>query len=194
MHVTLPLQNESKSAMKLVLEPMSEYFFVQPGEKVEVHGVFDGVTSNLTFTVAPNDGFLVLYAPGEITGFIDHFKQINDRHGHGRGDDVLQRFAVLLRERMRRSDVICRFGGEEFVLLVDNCVQPALVDILETIMQQFSAMRFGAGGDALAGCTFSAGVAVLDVDGHDFESLVRVADARMYRAKADGRARIRTSD
>jgi len=125
---------------------------------------------------------------------IDHFKQINDRHGHGRGDDVLQQFAVLLRERMRRSDVICRFGGEEFVLLVDNCVQPALVDILETIMQQFSAMRFGAGGDALAGCTFSAGVAVLDVDGHDFESLVRVADARMYRAKADGRARIRTSD
>ena len=73
MHVTLPLQNESKSALKLVLEPMSEYFFVQPGEKVEVHGVFDGVTSNLTFTVAPNDGFLVLYAPGEITGFIDHY-------------------------------------------------------------------------------------------------------------------------
>ena len=73
MHVTLPLQNESKSAMKLLLEPMSEYFFFQPGDKVVVHGVFDSDTSNLTFTIAPNDGFLVLYAPGEIAGFIDHY-------------------------------------------------------------------------------------------------------------------------
>ena len=52
---------------------------------------------------------------------IDHFKQINDLHGHGRGDEVLQHFAALLRDRMRRSDIICRFGGEEFLLLVDNC-------------------------------------------------------------------------
>ena len=52
---------------------------------------------------------------------IDHFKQINDLHGHARGDEVLQQFAALLRDRMRRSDIICRFGGEEFVLLVDNC-------------------------------------------------------------------------
>jgi diguanylate cyclase (GGDEF)-like protein len=121
---------------------------------------------------------------------IDHFKQINDRHGHGRGDEVLQRFAALLRERMRRSDDICRFGGEEFVLLVDNCEQPALVEILDIIMLQFRAMRFGAGDDVLHDCTFSAGVAALDVDGRDFESPARVADARMHHAKAAGRARI----
>lgn len=121
---------------------------------------------------------------------IDHFKQINDSHGHGRGDEVLQQFAALLRERMRRSDVICRFGGEEFVLLVDNCEQPALVEILDTIMRQFRAMRFGVGDDMLQDCSFSAGVAVLDKDGRDFESLARVADARMYQAKAAGRARI----
>ena len=125
---------------------------------------------------------------------IDHFKQINDLHGHGRGDEVLQQFAALLRDRMRRSDVICRFGGEEFLLLVDNCEQARLMEILDGLMQQFRAMRFGEGATPIADSTFSAGVAVLDADGADFESLVRVADARMYRAKAAGRARVCRSD
>ena len=121
---------------------------------------------------------------------IDHFKQINDRHGHACGDEVLQHFAALLRDRMRRSDVICRFGGEEFLLLVDNCDEATLMEILDGLMQQFRALRRGSGAQAIEGSTFSAGVAVLDVDGTDFESLVRVADARMYRAKAAGRARV----
>ena len=125
---------------------------------------------------------------------IDHFKWINDLHGHGRGDEVLLRFAELLRERMRRSDVVCRFGGEEFVLLVDNCDDATLATILEGLMRQFRMLRFGVGEDLTDDCTFSAGVAVLDVDGTDFESLVRVADARMYRAKAAGRARICAAD
>ena len=125
---------------------------------------------------------------------IDHFKWINDLHGHGRGDEVLQRFAELLRERMRRSDIVCRFGGEEFLLLVDRCDDATLATILEGLMRQFRAQRFGVGEDLTDDCTFSAGVAVLDVDGTDFESLVRVADARMYRAKAAGRARICVSD
>jgi two-component system cell cycle response regulator len=125
---------------------------------------------------------------------VDHFKQINDQHGHARGDEVLQHFAALLRDRMRRSDVVCRFGGEEFLLLVDNCDEATLVEILEGLMQQFRALRLGSGAQAIEGSTFSAGVAVLDVDGTDFESLVRVADARMYRAKAAGRARVCRSD
>jgi two-component system, cell cycle response regulator len=125
---------------------------------------------------------------------IDHFKQINDRHGHERGDDVLQRFAALLRERMRRSDIVCRFGGEEFLLLVDDCDEAGLTEILDGLMLQFRALRFGAGAAVVAGSTFSAGVAVLDADGADFEALVRVADARMYRAKAAGRARVCRGD
>ena len=125
---------------------------------------------------------------------IDHFKWINDLHGHGRGDEVLQRFAALLRDRMRRSDIVCRFGGEEFVLLVDNCDEATLAAILDGLMRQFRAQRFGVGEDLTDDCTFSAGLAWLDVDGADFESLVRVADARMYRAKAAGRARVCRSD
>ena len=125
---------------------------------------------------------------------IDHFKQINDLYGHGRGDEVLQAFANLLRDRMRRSDIVCRFGGEEFVLLVDNPEPDALLDLLGQAMRQFRAMRFGVGEDLTDDCTFSAGVAWLGADGDDFESLVRVADARMYRAKAAGRARVCCSD
>jgi diguanylate cyclase (GGDEF)-like protein len=121
---------------------------------------------------------------------IDYFKQINDHHGHACGDEVLQHFAALLRDRMRRSDVICRFGGEEFLLLVDNCDEATLMEILDGLMQQFRALRRGSGAQELEGSTFSAGVAVLGADGTDFESLVRVADARMYHAKATGRARI----
>jgi diguanylate cyclase (GGDEF)-like protein len=125
---------------------------------------------------------------------IDHFKQINDLYGHGRGDEVLQAFATLLHDRMRRSDIVCRFGGEEFVLLVDNPEPEALLDLLARTMRQFRSMRFGVGDDLTDDCTFSAGVAWLEVDGADFETLVRVADLRMYRAKAAGRARICHAD
>ena len=59
--------------MRFVLEPLCESFIVLPGQQVEVHAVFDEDTDNRSFTVAPNDGFLVVYAPGEIRGFVDHY-------------------------------------------------------------------------------------------------------------------------
>jgi hypothetical protein len=69
--VKLPLQNECSGPVKVLLEPLSEYFIVQPGESVEIYAIFDDQTSNTTFTVAPNDSFLTVYAPGEIVGFVD---------------------------------------------------------------------------------------------------------------------------
>ena len=69
----LPLQNESERPVKILLEPISEYFFIQPGEKIQVHAVFNSNTKNLTFTVAPNDDCLIIYAPGEIVGFVDSY-------------------------------------------------------------------------------------------------------------------------
>ena len=69
--VTLPLQNESASPVKLLLEPLSEYFFIQPGQQVVVVAICDDQTDLRTFTIAPNDSFLTIYAPGEIAGFVD---------------------------------------------------------------------------------------------------------------------------
>lgn len=59
--------------MRLVLEPLCETFLVQPGQNVKIHAVFEESRNNGFFTVAPNDGFLVIYAPGEIVGFVDHY-------------------------------------------------------------------------------------------------------------------------
>ena len=67
----LPLQNESSAPVKVLLEPLYEYFIIKPGESLEVFAVFDDNTSNTSFTVAPNDSFLTIYAPGEISGFVD---------------------------------------------------------------------------------------------------------------------------
>jgi len=67
----LPLQNESTVPVKVLLEPLSEYFIVQPGESIEIFAVFDDDTRSTSFTVAPNDSFLTIYAPGEISGFVD---------------------------------------------------------------------------------------------------------------------------
>ncbi|WP_269632536.1 hypothetical protein [Pelomonas sp. BJYL3] len=71
MIAKLPLQNESSTPLKVLLEPLSEYFIVQPGEHIEIHAVFDDMTDNTSFTIAPNDAFLTIYAPGEISGFVD---------------------------------------------------------------------------------------------------------------------------
>jgi|GEM_PF-1998398 len=71
LFVKLPFQNECSKPVKVLLEPLSEYFIIQPGESVEVHAICDDNTNNVTFTVATNDSFLTIYAPGEIAGFVD---------------------------------------------------------------------------------------------------------------------------
>lgn len=71
LFVKLPFQNECSKPVKVLLEPLSEYFIIQPGESVEVHAICDDNTYNVTFTVATNDSFLTIYAPGEIAGFVD---------------------------------------------------------------------------------------------------------------------------
>lgn len=67
----LPLQNESSMPIKVLLEPLSEYFIIQPGQRIFICAVFDERTVNTSFTIAPNDGFITIYAPGEISGFVD---------------------------------------------------------------------------------------------------------------------------
>ena len=73
----LPLQNESSNSLKVYLEPMPEYFILKPGQKVEIHAIFDKQTKNTNFTVAPNDDFLTVYMPGEISGYVDSFVMCN---------------------------------------------------------------------------------------------------------------------
>ena len=117
---------------------------------------------------------------------IDHFKQVNDRHGHATGDVVITATANLLRQRLRQSDLIGRYGGEEFVVVLVDCDASDAEKLLEDIRQRFASIRFGRAGSEF-NCTLSAGLASLSVCGNN---LLPAADAALYRAKAAGRNRV----
>jgi len=122
---------------------------------------------------------------------IDHFKSVNDTHGHATGDQVIKAIAHLLRQRLRKSDCIGRYGGEEFAVILPDCDGPTALKILEDIRTRFAALRFRRDELEFA-CTLSAGVACSD--DHDIAgggSLLIVADEALYVAKRGGRDQVR---
>ena len=121
---------------------------------------------------------------------LDHFKRLNDTHGHAAGDEVLREFGALLANRARASDLVCRVGGEEFCILFDNVTREAAVARIEEILAAFSAMKVNVRSAVVSGLTFSAGVALFPNDGREPEDLVRRADTRLYQAKRAGRAKV----
>ncbi len=118
---------------------------------------------------------------------LDHFKHINDTHGHAAGDRVLCRFAEIAREELRTTDVLSRWGGEEFMLLLPATGLPAALVCIERVRIRLAATRFD---DIAAGltATFSAGFAQC-LGEADLEHAIERADQAMYRAKAEGRNR-----
>jgi diguanylate cyclase (GGDEF)-like protein/PAS domain S-box-containing protein len=116
---------------------------------------------------------------------VDRFKSINDTHGHGVGDQVLQRVAELLRSMVRKSDLLCRYGGEEFCILLPH------VDLDEAVQ---AAERFRAGLEAQPCCnitvTASFGVSALSLGAHEPRELLDQADQALYAAKRAGRNRV----
>lgn len=119
---------------------------------------------------------------------IDHFKRVNDTYGHLTGDEVIRALANLLRRRLRESDLIGRYGGEEFLVVLHDCEAIQASRILDQLRQTFAQLRFGR-NEAGFSCTFSAGVAELQY-GHDVDTLVGEADRHLYRAKQGGRNRV----
>jgi diguanylate cyclase (GGDEF)-like protein len=115
---------------------------------------------------------------------IDHFKQVNDRHGHLMGDQVLVQMAQLLRENMRGSDVLARFGGEEFVIVLPGMTMTAAAEVCERLRERVHA----AGWPVNEPLSVSIGLAAPPP--HDWPSLLQRADAALYRAKDAGRNRI----
>ena len=124
---------------------------------------------------------------GESCGLVvidvDHFKAVNDTHGHQAGDDVLRQVGMALAETARETDVAARFGGEEFAVILPNCDPREAVTVAERFRAAVAA-RNGA-----VAVTVSAGVATFPADGDDSTSLVAAADSALYRAKRRGRDR-----
>ena len=120
---------------------------------------------------------------------IDHFKRVNDTYGHPAGDEVLRRLAEILRVDARRSDVGCRYGGEEFVLLLPKMNVEAARVRAERWRQMFAEMEMTVDSATLK-CTLSVGIAVFPEHGNSADELLRNGDRALYLAKTRGRNRV----
>jgi len=121
---------------------------------------------------------------------VDHFKAVNDTHGHDAGDAVLKKFADILKTNSRRSDICGRIGGEEFLFILTHTTQENAVVVIERIRAQLEAAKFDFGGSSLT-VTASFGLAGFEgTQAPDFKRLVSQADAALYAAKRSGRNRI----
>ncbi|WP_084299902.1 tetratricopeptide repeat-containing diguanylate cyclase [Chitinimonas koreensis] len=121
---------------------------------------------------------------------LDHFKTVNDRFGHPVGDRVLIELANLLRANIRGSDFACRFGGEEFCLVLSDIGLEAAMGRMADLLDRFRALVVDLADSQLDRLTFSAGVAAHPHHGSTPDDLLAAADAALYRAKAAGRDRI----
>ena len=120
---------------------------------------------------------------------MDHFKEINDTHGHLIGDDMLRALASELRQQVRKSDIVGRFGGEEFVILLPHTRAAEACGIAERLRRAAGALAVLA-GEGSVGATISIGVAALYQHGRELFELLAAADLALYRAKHTGRDRV----
>ncbi|MEZ5938105.1 MAG: PleD family two-component system response regulator [Hyphomonadaceae bacterium] len=121
---------------------------------------------------------------------IDHFKRINDVYGHGAGDDVLREFGRRMREHVRPTDLACRYGGEEFVIIMPDTAPGFASSAAERLRQTVAETPFLIGdGDSLA-VTMSGGVATIVPPDETVDALLKRADEALYAAKSAGRNRV----
>jgi diguanylate cyclase (GGDEF)-like protein len=121
---------------------------------------------------------------------LDHFKRINDQHGHPAGDAVLREMALLLRDQLRATDSLGRYGGEEFVAVLPHTGAEEARQTAERIRYQVQQRRFHA-GDSEVRLSVSVGMATCPAPGvGSSEALLREADKALYRAKEAGRNRV----
>ena len=121
---------------------------------------------------------------------LDHFKQVNDSHGHAVGDRVLQHFAALLVQTLRSSDLVCRYGGEEFVAVLPDIDVEGAHRALARLLEGWLDIPIDGAGSLLPPGSFSAGLAVFPHHGDTLPALLQRADLALYAAKGLGRARI----
>jgi diguanylate cyclase (GGDEF)-like protein/PAS domain S-box-containing protein len=124
---------------------------------------------------------------------LDHFKTFNDTFGHEGGDALLRAFGQFLREHLRKEDIACRYGGEEFcILFCESCLDDA-VRRAEQLRAEVSHLTVHHGGQHLGDISISVGVASYPIHGSVLTDLIAAADSALYQAKAAGRNRVVTA-
>lgn len=121
---------------------------------------------------------------------IDHFKVFNDRYGHEAGDRLLIEAAESMRKCVRGSDVICRYGGEEFVIVLPETAAETILERADRLRLEISQLHLAYEGELLEPVTVSVGVAMYPKDGQTPQDLLRRADQALYMAKEAGRNRV----
>jgi two-component system cell cycle response regulator len=122
---------------------------------------------------------------------IDYFKAINDTHGHDAGDDVLREFAVRLKKSIRGIDLACRYGGEEFVIVMPETDMAVATVVAERLRRRIATEPFSVGqGTGKIEVTISIGIAAINGADDTAPTLLKRADQALYRAKRDGRNRV----
>jgi diguanylate cyclase (GGDEF)-like protein len=120
---------------------------------------------------------------------IDHFKEFNDTYGHEAGDTVLRELGEALMQSVRNEDILCRYGGEEFVAIMPELSLDAAMERAESLRRMVSEMRVRIRGESLREITLSIGVAVYPQHAETLEEVLRAADRALYEAKHLGRNR-----
>jgi diguanylate cyclase (GGDEF)-like protein len=120
---------------------------------------------------------------------VDHFKRYNDTFGHEAGDAVLRELGLFLKKHIRSSDIACRYGGEEFMLILPEASLEHSIERAEQLREGIKHLNLEHHRQPLGGITLSLGVAVFPDCGLTGEAVIRAADAALYRAKIQGRDR-----
>jgi diguanylate cyclase (GGDEF)-like protein len=121
---------------------------------------------------------------------VDHFKRFNDTHGHEAGDAVLRSLAGLMQKHARGGDILCRYGGEEFVMIMPEMSAEIAVERAGRLLDAARLLEIHYGGQTLGRITVSAGVALFPECGGEPADLLHAADAALYAAKQAGRDRV----
>jgi diguanylate cyclase (GGDEF)-like protein len=121
---------------------------------------------------------------------IDQFKRLNDTYGHTAADAVLREWSELLKAKFRGSDIVCRYGGEEFVVILPDISVDDARQRLEQLRRDLARMVVREDGQLIQAITVSMGLAYYPVHGQNSQSLLQAADRALYRAKDMGRDRI----
>ncbi|NQY15917.1 MAG: GGDEF domain-containing protein [Alteromonas sp.] len=120
---------------------------------------------------------------------VDNFKKINDKHGHLVGDEVLTTLTRTIQKRIRKSDKLCRYGGEEFLIYFSDTDQQSAKRILDELNASLSRQKLWSGTDQKFSVSFSSGL--LDVNGEtNLDTIIKACDDLLYKAKREGRARV----
>jgi diguanylate cyclase (GGDEF)-like protein len=125
---------------------------------------------------------------------IDHFKMVNDTYGHEAGDEVLKNIAALLQEYSRKSDIACRFGGEEFILILPETTLEVAIQRAETLRQAVMTRDVSVGKVEIKNLSISLGVASFPQHAQSIKEIMAEADQALYKAKATGRNRVMVAE